>query len=391
MSQARAYYNEIDDYAAQWLRNLITQGLIADGDVDTRSIADVTPNDVKGYTQCHFFAGIGGWSIALRLAAWPDHREVWTGSCPCQPFSLAGAQGGFDDKRHLWPAWHWLIEQCRPAVVLGEQVASAVGKGWLDLVCADLEGEGYATGASVLPACGVGAPHIRNRLWFVAHANGGNAGAEGIQRGGEQRQQPQNGAAREMADTASARRPDERQHQCGSSQLSARSPEYGRAGELANPLCTTGERRTGSLPGAEALLDSTRIINGHIADGFADGGEAGDLADTASGRFGELGNAAQPRRRRHADGGFELGGMADSECDGGRPNQPERRPQGRVADGWACAEFIECTDGKARPIEPGSFPLAHGIQRRTSKLRAYGNAIVPQAGAAFIEAVMDIL
>lgn len=57
---SRAYYNEIDPYAAQWLRKLITEGLIADGDVDERSIEDVAPSDLDGYTQCHFFAGLGG-------------------------------------------------------------------------------------------------------------------------------------------------------------------------------------------------------------------------------------------------------------------------------------------------------------------------------------------
>ena len=89
-----AYYNEFDPFAAAWLRGLIKTGQIAAGDVDERSITEVTADDVRGYTQCHFFAGIGGWSYALRLAGWPDTRPVWTGSCPCQPFSHAGKSGG---------------------------------------------------------------------------------------------------------------------------------------------------------------------------------------------------------------------------------------------------------------------------------------------------------
>jgi DNA (cytosine-5)-methyltransferase 1 len=165
-----AYYNENDPYAAQWLRNLVKAGQIAPGDVDERSIADIRPDDLTGYDQCHFFAGIGGWSVALRLAGWPDDRPVWTGSCPCQPFSAAGKGKAGDDERHLWPCWFSLIAQRRPAVVFGEQVEAAIGWGWLDVVLADLEGQGYACGATVLPACGVGAPHIRTRLWFVAHA-----------------------------------------------------------------------------------------------------------------------------------------------------------------------------------------------------------------------------
>ncbi len=118
-----AYYNEIDPNAAQWLRNLIAAGHIAPGEVDERSIEDVAPDDLRGFTQCHFFAGIGVWSYALRLAGWPDNKPVWTGSCPCQPFSSAGKGAGFDDERHLWPALFHLISERRPELVFGEQVA----------------------------------------------------------------------------------------------------------------------------------------------------------------------------------------------------------------------------------------------------------------------------
>lgn len=175
-----AYYNEINQYAAQWLRNLIAAGYIADGDVDERSIEDVAADDLVGYDQCHFFAGIGGWSLALRLAGWPDDRPVWTGSCPCQPFSAAGRKKGMQDDRHLWPVWFDLIRECKPVTIFGEQVEAAINHGWLDLVQTDLEGEGYAVGAVGLPAACVGAPHIRQRLWFVADAN--DKGLEGRNR-----------------------------------------------------------------------------------------------------------------------------------------------------------------------------------------------------------------
>lgn len=161
-----AYYNEFDPFAAEWLRNLIAENLIAPGDVDERSIEDVKPNDLLGYTQCHFFAGIGGWSYALRLAGWPDSTPVWTGSCPCQPFSSAGKSTGFADERHLWPAWFHIISQLKPSVIFGEQVDKALD--WLDLVQADLEAEDYSCGAIIAPAASVGAPHVRHRLWFVA-------------------------------------------------------------------------------------------------------------------------------------------------------------------------------------------------------------------------------
>lgn len=119
-----SYYNENDQFAAQWLRNLIDAGHIAPGDVDERSIVDVRADDLRGYTQCHFFAGIGGWSYALRLAGWDDDRPVWTGSCPCQPFSAAGKGKAADDERHLWPAWLPLIAECRPAIVFGGRLSA---------------------------------------------------------------------------------------------------------------------------------------------------------------------------------------------------------------------------------------------------------------------------
>jgi len=182
---AFAYYNEMDPYAAQWLRNLIAAGHIAPGEVDERSIEDVAPNELDGFTQCHFFAGIGVWSHALRLAGWEDSRAVWTGSCPCQPFSVAGMGSGFNDQRHLWPMWFHLIEQRRPSVIFGEQVEAAIRHNWLDLVQADLEGIGYAFAPVGIPAAGVGAPHIRQRLFFVADSI--NTGLQGRVRGGRMR------------------------------------------------------------------------------------------------------------------------------------------------------------------------------------------------------------
>ena len=173
-----AYYNEIDAFAAQWLRNLIDAGHIAAGDVDERSIVDVQASDLDGYTQCHFFAGIGVWSHALRNAGWSDDREVWTGSCPCQPFSAAGRKKGTNDDRHLWPEFFRLIQERSPSVVLGEQVASKAGLTWLDLVQTDLEGANYASAAFDLCAAGVGAPHIRQRLFWVADNESSGRGQE---------------------------------------------------------------------------------------------------------------------------------------------------------------------------------------------------------------------
>jgi DNA (cytosine-5)-methyltransferase 1 len=165
------YYNEIDPYAAQWLRNLIGTGLLPAGEVDERSIVDVQASDLEGFVQCHFFAGIGGWPYALRLAGWADERPVWTGSCPCQPFSGAGKRTAQSDERHLWPHWYRLIKELAPTVIFGEQVDDAIAAGWLDDAFHDLEALSYACAAMVLPACSVTAPHGRERLFFVADAD----------------------------------------------------------------------------------------------------------------------------------------------------------------------------------------------------------------------------
>lgn len=178
MSKPLAYYNEIDPAAAHVLRTLIDANVIAPGVVDTRSIKEVHPDDLNGFTQCHFFAGGGLWSVAARLAGWPDERPIWSGSCPCQGEGLAGKRMGASDPRHLWPDFFRLIRAARPAVVVGEQVAAAAGTHWLDGVASDLESENYASGAVDIPACAVDAPHIRSRLYWCAVADGSGAGLE---------------------------------------------------------------------------------------------------------------------------------------------------------------------------------------------------------------------
>jgi DNA (cytosine-5)-methyltransferase 1 len=190
------YYNEFDPAAASWLKELMQEGLIPQGDIDQRDIREVSPSDLKSYTQCHFFAGIGGWSLALRLAGWSEDRPVWTGSCPCQPFSQAGKKKGEKDQRHLWPDFKRLITgQSELPVTFGEQVASPSGRLWLGRVRTDLEALGYSVGAADLCAAGVASPHIRQRLYWVADANGGKPWNGHIQPSREHGQQSQDGGA----------------------------------------------------------------------------------------------------------------------------------------------------------------------------------------------------
>lgn len=336
-----AYYNEIDPYAAAWLRNLIAAGHIAPGDVDERSIVDVRADDLRGYTQCHFFAGIGIWSYALRLAWWPDELAVWTGSCPCQPFSAAGARKGHEDERHLWPAWFRLIEESRPLVCFGEQVADGDGEAWLDDVGYDLESVGYAVGAVSAAACGFGAPHERQRMFFVA-----DAGRAGDERGG---------------------RP-------GQAYGQARAPE-GEASEREWSRDDAGDRSE-----AFELAHAEEV-------GFRQGREddAGCIART------------RPQRTRRGPSDNRSRSLGHAERDGLRssrgPNADisDESGHGAVRGFWKNAIWLPCKDGRARPIEPGITPLAHGAPARVGRLRAYGNAIVAPVAAHFIRAYMSSL
>lgn len=322
-----AYYNEIDEYAAQWLRNLINAGYITPGDVDTRSITDVSPDDVRGYDRVHLFAGIGVWDLSLTRAGW-QRGQTWTASCPCQPFSVAGKGDGFADDRHLWPEADRLIKECRPFVVFGEQVASKDGYAWLDLVQADLEGTGYTVGAVVAPAAGFGAPHQRHRMYWVACA-----GSSGLLELGRERDESkgfaENGVVSGLADTKS----DGRQHS---------SPFTGSNGALVG----AGESRFG--------------IGG--------GSDTGGMADTSNER----------RNRQHA--------LLRQE----QINLPETTGNGATGGFWSNSDWIPCRDGKYRPVEPSTFPLVNGASARVGRLRAYGNAIVPQAAEAFIRAFMEV-
>ncbi|EBS3741947.1 DNA cytosine methyltransferase [Salmonella enterica subsp. enterica serovar Saintpaul] len=345
-----AYYNEIDPFAAQWLRNLIAGGHIAPGEVDERSIEDVTPDDLRGFTQCHFFAGIGVWSHSLRLAGWPDDKPVWTGSCPCQPFSAAGKGDGFADERHLWPAFFHLISELRPEHVFGEQVASGNANTWFDLVQADMEGLDYAFGLVPFTSAGIGAPHIRERAYWVAHASS----------------EYQSTTGNEARFTACLRG-------CATDGVADAS----------------GER----FDRVDSLLQ--REESGRVAKSVP---EVACRSVT-----GGMGYANHSRLERHirddSSAGWER--TAGSVTSSGLHSRPLE-----VNGFWRDADWLFCRDGQWRPVEPGTFPLVarfakslgHGKsslramagRNRTGRLKGYGNAINAQAAAEFIRAYMGV-
>jgi DNA (cytosine-5)-methyltransferase 1 len=359
-----AYYNEIEPNAAAWLRTLISEGWIAPGHVDERSIVDVRPSDLDGFEQCHFFAGIGGWSLALRSTGWSDHRPVWTGSCPCQPFSNAGRKGGFDDARHLWPEFKRLIAERCPPVVFGEQVASAAD--WLRLVRGDLEALEYAVGAMPIEAASAGADHLRDRFWFVAD-DGGRRRA-GSREG--QVEQPRRAEAIGPSDPgnvvnrdgqrlavgslAEIERGDLRQEGAAATETSDRGIALANAPSERGDGCKNPAGETG-----RDVVEGSSGINVGDTSGPGAGRDSGSIPGTQAEGRGERelnGNLHQP---------IELAGSA--------------------------FDWVIGADGKARRVKSGVRLLAHGIPNRVGLLRGFGNAIDPRPAAAFITAATEIL
>jgi len=370
MPRPTIYYNDNCPQVCAWIRQLMFDGLIPYGVVDSRSILDVQPADLEGFTQCHFFCGIAGWAYALKLAGWPATRPVWTGSPPCQPFSAAGNLEGKEDARHLGPKFISLVRACRPPVLFGEQVASAAvfGKSakrvggepewsWLDDLSDRLEAAHYAVGASDIPAAGVGAPHIRQRTFFGAVRLEHPAGNGRQQRGAEP---------------------------------SGRGLDAGCSPERLADANGVGHTRTEKC-GLHRKTKEPKILNN---DSNGSGMATERLAD--ANEPGSQGRQGMPQRPVERAAGS--GGMADSQS-----------PSGTDHGGWDDVDWLFCRDGKWRPVKssvqrladglPGSVvpcgdfvsassPLAQSTKeaRRVMRLRGYGNAIVPQAAALFIQA-----
>ncbi|OQM39287.1 DNA cytosine methyltransferase [Citrobacter braakii] len=380
-----AYYNEIDQFAAQWLRNLIAGGHIAPGEVDERSIEDVTPDDLRGFTQCHFFAGIGVWSHSLRLAGWPDDKPVWTGSCPCQPFSAAGKGDGFADERHLWPHFFHLISERRPQHVFGEQVASGNANTWFDLVQADLEGMGYAFGLVPFAAAGIGAPHIRERAYWVANANSVISDRRGNVRAPGRDEYSNGGDDVRLADANH----DRQQPGCrtGSRRECAKQGNnIGRGGQNGG-LGNSNVPRLEGLSGNDSAAGWERTTGPVAAPGVHDG-----LANSSSEQYHQCNDSPNERGWSRNSEQNRLGGEL-------------MRPL-EVNGFWRDADWLLCRDGKWRPVEPGTFPLVDGASarlgrvepwvarvassNRVGRLKGYGNAINAQAAAEFIRAYMGV-
>lgn len=385
----RVAYNEIEPYCLDWLSNLMDAAVITPGVIFDRSIEDLRPDELRGFDRVHFFAGMGLWDRALDDAGWPDDgRVVFSGSCPCPPFSSAGRTfrcprcdtpspvpnalrtGMFNcvrcdhewlaDSRHLWPDFFRLIRHCRPDYVIGEQVSSPDGYTWVDVVRASLEIVHYAFGAHVAPAAGVGAPSMRHRIYWMADAN------------------------------SEPRRLSEYARRSDNLKALGRLP----VGGMADP----DRRQRGGLAGLAGRIRDRGAARREQGDGQPERGRAAvGLADAQQrGRESRSERPAAPKTSLFAENGVE----------GDDP----------LRGFWRGADWLWHRDGKYRPVKSfpqhvadgsaddlgrtrsdeatalcyfaRSFPLAPSTPGRVGKLRAYGNAICLPQAVKFVEAVL---
>lgn len=342
-----AYYSENDRQKAAWIRELIKQKLVTDGEVDERSIEDVLPADLVGFRRCHFFAGVAIWDYALNCAGY-DRWDIttYTASCPCQPFSTAGKGKGIADERHLWPAFYHIASIRKPDVIFGEQVASKDGLAWLDTVQSDMEAMAYAFGPVVVPTAGVGAPHIRHRVFFVADSQSERCG-KAWERSG---------------------RPSQRLSDSGEFSALVIAPESGDrrdTGETTREKCET----------------------------FGSGEDEGDWDR-------KLINTSQSGIMDYPSGA-RLQGHAGNGNHGNRPGRLGAITTGSTTEAgpvngfWRDAEWVYCRpeprypEGSYRAVRPGSFPLVDGAPARVVRLRGYGDGINAEVAKEFIKAYLD--
>ena len=265
----------------------------------------------------------------------PD-PDVIVGGFPCQPYSHAGLQRAESDPRHLWPEMFRLIQECRPTWVVGENVTGITKLG-LDEVLSDLENEGYATRTFNIPACALGAPHLRQRLWIIAHADSDSE--SDVSLNGEQGQRK---LGKDMADPDWD---DGGRGSCTQSQGREARMEHGSGGERCGKpdpdpnVADTRSQRKKRLPKNDENKGRQTI------GGTQSGGCSEDVADT---------KGIECKRS-----GAKRSGQGRSE-----------EASGGYRSSRAAANYWE--------TEPQVGRLVDGLPDRVPRLRALGNSIIPQ-------------
>lgn len=262
-------------------------------------------------------------------------------------------------------------DQSRITGAADDQDDRAAGGVWVDLVFDDLEDSGYACAAIAFPSAGVGAPHIRDRLYWVANSDGQLRNGAWLGGKGRRPEYSDGSAIDRMADGNSDR---------------------------CKPGCTRGAtarhgKATGADSGASILgntgntgLQERECIAG-VSGGSIGRGE-GQAVERTGVYFGGLADAKLPQSQRFGKHGWQS--LPEQETEGFARDCSIGAPGPGPTNGyWADADWLYCRDDKWRPVEPSTFPLAHGAPARVGRLRGYGNAINARAAQAFIESVME--
>jgi len=298
------------------------------------------------------------------------------------------------DERHLWPHWFHLIEECRPSTVFGEQVASKDGLGWIDLVQADMEGADYALGAFDLCSASFGAPHIRQRLWFVADTD--NPRSQGwIPRGSDTQRQDQHGHVGRDSATNRMGNTNHSGSQ-GSSQTGIGEGVEQSGSQFAGARTDVGVDNTISDGRQEGRFGDHGRNDGEQPDPDVEdvgmGNAQHDGQSTSSEQGGNDQDAPDDEKEQIVSVQSEGASISrdDRSGDGGEGGGDTEARANETNGAWADADWLLCRDGKWRPVRPESFPLAHGATARVGRLRAYGNAITAQVAQGLIESYMEV-
>jgi len=347
-------------------------------------------------------------------------RVVLCGGFPCQPYSAAGKRLGKEDARHLWPEMLRVIRECSPDAVVGENVSGIVS--WdgglvFEEVQTDLEAEGYEVQAVVVPACAVGAPHRRDRVWFVANASS----TGGIRQNGGK---PNNHSQRIGAESELGRvTVSDGVEGGGESFAGIESPPHdnrnmggggkdkGKSEFPHDQVCLTTHARLPEPQGRNEVEEGQQHGGWRIARGFlASLGSAWDVADAKGWGAGGLRNETEkagPRKGSElfgGSGGISVDGRKDTanteiigiQRNGAKGKQVER-PQselglfgrsdrGGVRNHWSNFptewplrigdDGLSARLGRIRLPGSGKRITESGLNKITLKMA--GNAVVPQ-------------
>jgi DNA (cytosine-5)-methyltransferase 1 len=306
-------------------------------------------------------------------ADWRTDDIIITGGFPCQPFSTAGKRNGKSDDRYLWPEMLRVIREVRPTWVVGENVAGLLsmdGGSVFEEVCASLEAEGYEVQSFVIPAIAVGAPHRRDRVWIVAHSESahdrGNAGALSGANGRQERHNISQFGGTDFARVAQNSERDGRKYD--GDQKASEVREFGNAG-AGNGIGVYKESDT-------ADATSPRLSQPR---------QTGERELSKKGGARLHNRFEQPgSNSRHADQPRLEGCGQHGECAGEWAFGPTAWD-----DHWYEAALATCNvrmdDGLS-----GELEFIGNRDNRTARLKALGNAIVPNVAYEIFRAINEV-